>query len=220
MATKFLRKIILEELKKVLKEDTFGVDTPFGSSQTMSMGGPPTKPTPSRPAGDPKVKKLQSLLTSAGYNVGKVDGIPGPLLFKALSDANKDMSGVGVPPERIAKDFRSAGSSAADDFISMFSDPTQVASLRKGNVKKVVDKTMAPIDAAIGKQAPSDTGVTKPVKPEFPEGEDPMNTVPDEMKKREEDTKKQLDKFRQNLGNKDYQQEAITREIRKLLRNI
>jgi peptidoglycan hydrolase-like protein with peptidoglycan-binding domain len=226
MATKFLRKIILEELKKVLKEDTFGVDTPFGSSQTMSMGGPPTNPKPSRPAGDPKVKKLQSLLTSAGYNVGKVDGIPGPLLFKALSDANKDMSGVGVPPERIAKDFRSAGSSAADDFISMFSDPTQVASLRKGNVKKVVDKTMAPIDAAMGKQAPSDTGVTKPVKPETQSPGSSIDRTPMGKKSfgpRDPSITKDLGKPKEEepvnpkLGGLE---EAVARELRKLMRNI
>jgi len=227
MATKFLRKIILEELRKVLKEADYPdipgsqpgqTYTPFGSDREMSMGKPSIKPSPAKSAGDPKIKKLQNLLASAGYNVGKVDGIAGPLLFKAISDANKDMSGVGVAPERVAKDFRSAGSSAADNFISMFSDPTQVASLRKGNVKKELDKAMAPTDAALGKQAPSNTGVTKPVKPEMPQGR--FDTVSPAQKAREEETKRELDKFSQGLGSKEYQQEAIVRELKKLLRNI
>lgn len=219
MATKFLRKIIVEELRKVLKEESFGVDTPYGSSETMSMGGPPERR--STRVGNPKVKKLQNLLASAGYNVGKIDGIPGPLLFKAISDANGDMSGVKVSPDRVAKDFMSAGSSSADDFISMFSNTQELAALRKANVKKAVDKATAGIDN-IMKQGQGDTGVTKPVKPEpRPTDKVPMGTKGFGPRDPEVSRVKFPEKVEQPVVPKlSGLDEAISRELRKLLRKV
>ena len=107
MSTKYLRKIILEELRKVLREEKFGVDTPYGSSETMSMGGSSGKfgvdtpygssetmstgELPTRKAGPcgsgfdqkckPIILKLQKLLNNYvkyyGGNKIKEDGIRG-----------------------------------------------------------------------------------------------------------------------------------------------
>ena len=263
MATQFLRKIILEELQKVLKEADYpdipgsqpGQDMsympsgPSGMTKRSPLPGEkdfmgPAKTSSARRVGDPKVKKLQNILASVGYDVGKIDGVPGKLLFKAISDANKDMSGVGVPPERVAKDFMSSGPMAADEFISMFSDPQQLAALRKANVKKEVDKATAGVDKAL---RGSDTGVTKPVKPEpsmpgskpAPGGSQFPPSIPTQNKMMPSGkySPKEGDKMKGELGTEvyhngewipesEYQQlqkgleEAISREIRKLLRKI
>ena len=142
MANSNLRKIILEEIRNVLNEE--GVDTPFGSSERVSMGpAPSTKVAPKR-VGDPQVKKLQNLLASVGLNVGKIDGIPGPLLYKAISQVAE------VPEQRVAKDFSSVGANAATSYITAIgSDPQRLAALRKTNVKREVEKATAPIDAAM-----------------------------------------------------------------------
>ena len=249
MATQFLRKIILEELQKVLKEADYpdipgsqpGQDMsympsgPSGMTKRSPLPGEkdfmgPTKTSSARRVGDPKVKKLQNILASVGYDVGKIDGVPGKLLFKAISDANKDMSGVGVPPERVAKDFMSSGPMAADEFISMFSDPQQLAALRKANVKKEVDKATAGVDKAL---RGSDTGVTKPVKPEptiNPPKSDIMNSPiektpmgirsfgPRDPSLTKDTGKPKVEEpVNVRLNSVD---EAIAREIRKLLRKI
>ena len=120
MANSNLRKIILEELHKVLNEQ--GVDTPYGSSEKVSMGPAPSAKVAPKKVGDPKVKKLQNLLASVGLNVGKIDGIPGPLLYKAISQVAQ------VPEQRVAKDFASSGPNAADNHVTVIgSDPQKLS---------------------------------------------------------------------------------------------
>jgi hypothetical protein len=231
MEAKFLRKIILEELKKVLKEvdypDIPGSEpgqayTPNRLPTGMSMGKPSSKLPSSKPAGDPKIKKLQNILLSAGYDVGKIDGIAGPLFFKAVSDANRDISGVGISPERVAKDFKASGSSAADNFLTMFSDPVQIASLRKANVKKAVDKVTAPLDA-LAKKSPSITATPPEVNsaPTTP-GSSSLPKSPADVKVPFTD-KETMDKMigpRKSFTRPDINQEALVRAISKLLKTL
>lgn len=164
MANSNLRKIILEELHKVLNEQ--GVDTPFGSSEKVSMGPAPSAKVAPKKVGDPKVKKLQNLLASVGLNVGKIDGIPGPLLYKAISQVAQ------VPEQRVAKDFASSGPNAADNYVTVIgSDPQKLAALRKSNVRREVEKATAPIDAAMKSAAPKTISAVgaEPVTPKVPE---------------------------------------------------
>jgi hypothetical protein len=154
MANSNLRKIILEELHKVLNEQ--GVDTPFGSSEKVSMGPAPSAKVAPKKVGDPKVKKLQNLLASVGLNVGKIDGIPGPLLYKAISQVAQ------VPEQRVAKDFASSGPNAADNYVTAIGpDPQKLAALRKSNVKREAEKATAPIDAVMKPTLKTD--LSKPV---------------------------------------------------------
>lgn len=215
MANSFLRKIILEELQNVLKEEgEFGVDTPYGSSEKMSMG-----PAPSKKAGrvgNPKVEKLQNILNGVGFNVGKPDGIPGPLLFKGLAQLT------GVSPQQVAKDF---GSGGADNFITLLSDPRQLAALRKANVKKVVDKSTAPIEKIMGTKSVSAT----PALPVKTQPASPLTAPVEKIPGIEKTTftrdpeatkikyKKEEEPVKPKLSGLD---ETIANEIKKLLKNF
>lgn len=114
MEAKFLRKIILEELKKVLNEQTGGTSKegpystmfggPLGPEQTSKVGPKPgdrefmgpEQPTPI-PGGvsvikpDKKrlaVKKLQKNLADYGFlTKSDIDGIPGPKTLEAVNAA-------------------------------------------------------------------------------------------------------------------------------------
>lgn len=108
MSSDFLRKIIMEEVRNVLNEQAS-----LRSREVM---------------------KLQKLLKTAGYNVGVIDGVAGPKLYAALSQANKDISGVSVQPSQVQKDFESDPDMAASNFLSVLGSPEQIATAKNRSV--------------------------------------------------------------------------------------
>jgi len=199
MANSNLRKIILEELHKVLNEQ--GVDTPYGSSEKVSMGPAPSAKVAPKKVGDPKVKKLQNLLASVGLNVGKIDGIPGPLLYKAISQVAQ------VPEQRVAKDFASSAPNAADNYVTVIgSDPQKSGGRSSISAAPQVSKTPT--------KDPEDLLPTQQISPETQE----------EKERREKVRKNVKSKIGKGpIGEEpkeDVFQESTKKELAKMLKNL
>jgi len=127
MSSDFLRKIILEEINNVLKEQVGGTSKEGPFSTQFSDAPKPGQQSK-------EVMQLQRVLKSAGYNVGVVDGIPGPKLYNAISQANKDTSGVSVSSSQVENDFEMDPKMAASNFLTALGSAEQLAASRNKSV--------------------------------------------------------------------------------------
>lgn len=150
MSSDFLRKIILEEINNVLKEQVGGTSREGPFSTQFSITPKPvqqSKVVPKRTQHydmgrqtitgvkpSKEVMQLQRVLKSAGYNVGVVDGIPGPKLYNAISQTNKDTSGVSVSSSQVENDFEMDPKMAASNFLTALGSAEQLAASRNKSV--------------------------------------------------------------------------------------
>lgn len=86
MDTKFLRKIILEEIKKVLEEETYGGYDP--DKDTADYAIDPKDKGDKRDISD-SIKNIQKLASFLSRKPLKVDGKVGPELIGALTQLSK-----------------------------------------------------------------------------------------------------------------------------------
>ena len=206
MATKFLRKIILEELKNVLNEQA-GLEVWKSASPEIPGVEPGQTFTP---IPDDMPKAQQTSLTPAQKYRNSIKNLQRELkrlgIFKAELTGKPDVY--------------------TEESVSVVYPGANVKNAI--NTKEKVDRLVGFLKnkpesygaAAIASKRNKAQNLASATYDKFPQGEHPIDVAPEDLKVREKSAGKKLDVFRQGLGSKEYQQESIAREIEKLLKKI
>jgi len=205
MATKFLRKIILEELKNVLNEQA-GLEV-WKSASPEIPGVEPGQTFTPIPDGMPKAQ--QTSLTPAQKYRNSIKNLQRQLkrlgIFKAELTGKPDV----YTEESVSVVYPGANPKTAID--------------TKEKVDRLVgflkDKPESYGATAIASKR-NKTQISANVKPEFPQGEHPAKVMPADILQRGKESGEKALKNVEKYGSKEYQQESIAREIEKLLRKI
>ena len=141
---------IFNKIKEKVKADRRGIEALDPATSAMALGVIPVKGK----SYTPTIKDTQIMLDSAGYNVGKIDGIDGPLTQAAVKAFQKDAGFTGTDvdgkfgPKTLAA-FIQKNPQITKEELPTIKEETPSVPLSEGLAKRPGIKTLDPLKGTV-----------------------------------------------------------------------